>query len=368
MKNAINTGLASLLLLASTAAAQPQQREALPEKTQYPPAYRLEVIVFRHVDGRSDRTRADDALDFTEQLNPLLIARAHEVAGRHLNALARFLPVNSLPGEVDDSTPFLQTEDELIRPIPPIYASLGDLSAPTQRVMTRLIAAPEYEPLVARAWIQPAGHGQYTARLRIHDRVAVSATEPARPDNPALLAEILPFPPPDSSPSRSLEIYRLDGTVRLRRRQFLHVDLNLVWQQQARTLAHGSDQRVDNGIDADAQRWPAGASQDAGAADADDEARWQLHRVQQSRVVQTGGLEYFDSSLLGVLVRIERFERVVPETDEEIEDNTQKSADDGPDPPTGDSRPDAGNASVSGVPGRDRNPGGMTSPVPDSSG
>ena len=43
------------------------------------------------------------------------------------------------------------------------------------------------------------------------------------------------------------------------------------------------------------------------------QGEWQLHRLQQSRIVEPGRLEYFDSSLFGVLVLIERFEQVVPE-------------------------------------------------------
>ncbi|MEX0915059.1 MAG: CsiV family protein, partial [Wenzhouxiangellaceae bacterium] len=84
----------------------------------------------------------------------------------------------------------------------------------------------------------------------------------------------------------------------LRQRQFLHLDLDLVWQVPARAPAD----RASRGR----REPPVGMSTDRA------ENEWLLHRLRQSRIVRPGRLEYFDSSLFGVLVRIERFEQVVP--------------------------------------------------------
>lgn len=294
-----------VVLLAGGATAQPGDDRTPTDTVEYPPVYRVEAIVFRHVDGRSDRARAAAPDDFTRQLDPVLVAQANRTAQRHLSMLAGFLPVAAIPGEIDDAMPFLQTDEETVRPIPPAYAALGDLSGPVQRAMTRLIDAPEYEPVIARAWMQPAPRGGTTARVRLHDQTVVDALEPepADTENPAPVARLPRLDTPISdmnaattaSPPPALEIYRVDGTIRLRRRQFLHLDLDLVWQAPVRALAESARQP---------------------GADGDADEQWQLHRLRQSRIVEPGRLEYFDSSLFGVLVRIERFEQVVPEIEE----------------------------------------------------
>lgn len=292
------SGLAMLL----AAASLPAQQSASPRtgSIEYPPVYRVEVIVFSHTDGRSDRMRRTDPIDFTDRLDPLLVARANDIAERQLAGLATMLPVARIPGDVDETTPWLESEVQTLRPIPPVYSALGDLSRPIQRAMDRLRAAPEYDPVTARAWIQLARRGQPTAALRIHDQAVVDLIEPA--DNRSLVPvpHVLPFGPLVETPPPALDIYRLDGTLRLRQRQFLHLDLDLVWQTRARTLAD--------------RRLPAGRSIGTPPEGAEDE--WHLHRLQQSRIVQPGRLEYFDSSLFGVLVRIDRFEQVVPEVPE----------------------------------------------------
>lgn len=290
-------GPAMLLAAASLSAQQPAARQS--EAIEYPPVYRVEMIVFSHADGRSDRIRSDGPVDFTNHLDPLLVARANDMAERQLAGLAGFLPVASLPGETDETTPYLQSEEQTLRPIPAVYSALGDLSRPIQRAVDRLLDAPAYDPVTARAWIQLARRDRPTAALRIHDQTVVDVDAPD--DNQSLVPvpHVLPFGPLVETPPPALDIYRLDGTVRLRQRQFLHLDLDLVWQTRTRALA-------------DRLR-PADESAAATDGPAAGEREWQLHRLQQSRVVRPGRLEYFDTSLFGVLVSIERFAQVVPE-------------------------------------------------------
>lgn len=300
MRIAIDKGVAGLaLLLAATSLFAQQSATGESDAIEYPPVYRIEVIVFSHVDGRSDRIRSAASMDFTDQLDPLLLARANDLAESRLADLAVALPVARIPGKIDETTPWLETDEQILRPIPSVYSALGDLSRPIQRAMDRLLDAPEYEPLMARAWIQLAPRGRPTAALRIHNQTVVELIEPDDDQSLVPVAHVLPFGPLVETPPPALDIYQLDGTLRLRQRQFLHLDLDLVWQTQARALA-------DRSIPTDGQ---SAVTNDLQATESD----WLLHRLQQSRIVEPGRLEYFDSSLFGVLVRIERFAQVVPE-------------------------------------------------------
>lgn len=291
------SGLAMMLAATSLGAQQPASGE--PEAVEYPPVYRVELIVFGHADGRSDRLRGAEPLDFTDRLDPLLVARTNDFAERQLAGLAGLLPVARIPGEIGETTPYLRSEARTLRPIPPVYSALGDLSRPIQRAMDRLLDAPEYDPVTARAWIQLAPRNRPTAALRLHDQTVVDLIEPEDGRSLVPVPHVLPFGPLTVTPPPALDIYRLDGTLRLRRRQFLHLDLDLVWQTRARALAN---------------RMPAvEESPEAASGPEGGQGEWQLHRLQQSRIVEPGRLEYFDSSLFGVLVLIERFEQVVPE-------------------------------------------------------
>jgi len=315
------------LLGPGPATAQPAPRDARDESAEYPAVYRVEAIVFRHADGRSDRRRSAAPADFTDRLDPLLVAAAFEAAGRQLARLAAFLPVAEVPGTPDEATPFLESGEQTLRPIPPVYSALGDLSTSMQRAMSRLIDAPAFEPVTARGWIQLAPQEERTAAARVHDRSVVEALEPEAGPGPVPVAHVLPFGPLIQAPPPARAIYRLDGTLRLRQRRFLHLDLDLVWQTRARMQA-------DTGDDPDAAEGASAPGKDdsetdeteeAGETDEDGEGgedgeddgeKWELHRLQQSRVVRPGRLEYFDSSLFGVLVRIDRFAQVVPEVED----------------------------------------------------
>ena len=296
------------------AAGQRSTRDAPDEKAEYPPVYRVEAIVFRHADGRSDRRRATAPADFTDRLDPLLVATAFKAAQLQLARLAEFLPVAKVPGMPDEATPFLESEAQTLRPIPPVYSALGDLSTSMQRAMSRLVDAPAFDPVTARGWLQLAPQRERTAEVRVHDLSVVEALEPETGPSPLPLAHVLPFGPLIETPPPARAIYRLDGTIRLRQRRFLHLDLDLVWQTRSRMPA-------DTEADTDSRGYKAESdtsdSASAPAPGEDEEEAWELHRLQQSRVVRPGRLEYFDSSLFGVLVRIDRFKLVVPEVDDE---------------------------------------------------
>lgn len=290
---------AAALVAAATAAGAQSTASDRGTGTDGPPVFRVEVIAFEHVGGASDRRRSAEPLDFGDHADPVLIAQAHTFAEAAIEPLRTRLPMLPRPGSAGATTPYLQRDGETLRPVPPVYAALGALPPAMARARDRLAASPQHRPLATRAWIQPARPGASAPALRLHDDVVIATRPPARRGTPPFFPSGLRIPlsidqadarirqrrlfRPDPPP---LALYRLDGTLSLRRRQFLHVDLDLVWQQRG--------DRID----------PAGRQEDP---------RWLTHRMRQSRVVEPGRMEYFDSGRFGVLVRVTRFERVVPD-------------------------------------------------------
>lgn len=313
MKSALSLPSAALVLaMAATAAAAQPAQPAQPrpgtdgETIERPPVYRVELVVFRHADGVSDDRRSEAPEDYTGLPNPIVVARAGEIAELALNVLDEAVPVDATPEPAGDAAPFLRAAvddgEEIVRPVPPMYAARAGLSAEMARALGRLEDSAAFEPLVSQAWFQPAEPGRRTAPIRIHDGTVVDRIEPQGAGRPLFFPDVLiprveiPAEPDGrfrprmqmvplfGAPPPPRNVYRLDGRARLRRGQFLHLDLELVWQMPEQ-----------------AQRFEAAP------------AGWRLHRLVQSRVVRPGRLEYFDSALIGVLARVTRFETVVPE-------------------------------------------------------
>jgi hypothetical protein len=321
------------LALASAVAGAQARSDGQRAEPDSPPVYRVELIVFAHADGQSDRRRTDEPADFTGILDPLLVAAAHRAAGDALAAAAA-LPVLPGPSIGRNDGPRLASPEETLRPIPPVYAALGRLADPTERALERLVASSAHEPLAARAWTQPAPRGGSTPALRIHDETVV-ATRPPANALPLFFPSGLPVPAgvrEDGSirlaglvrpAAPRLAIYRLDGTARLRRRQFLHLDLDLVWQR--REPGVGPRIEVEDGTGIGTGIGPESGPETGRAFGAEGEREagaaphprpWLTHRLRQSRVVEPGRFEYFDSSRFGVLARVTRFEKIVPEPEE----------------------------------------------------
>jgi len=308
----------ALALPASGAMAQPLQP---PEpKIDLPPVYRVEVIVFRYTDGQSDARPADQPIGFPGLPDPRDIARAVEtVEERGLAAAYRLLPLLSGP-EIDETTPWLERDGIRLQPIPPMYAQLDDLSSTMRDALRRLEGSDRTEPLAVRGWLQQAERGQRTPRLRIHDDVQLAIElPPARHAKPLFW----PFWPPAGAlvrdgwpavlttlfapnPAPQLQ-YRTDAGVRLARRQFLHFEIDLVWQERTQLMPQS---RLPDPPALPAWLEPQAQASPEPAAELQP---WRIHRMQQSRVIRPGRLEYFDSELLGVLVLLERFEQIVPE-------------------------------------------------------
>ena len=124
---------------------------------------------------------------------------------------------------------------------------------------------------------------------------------------------------------------RLDGTLALVQRQFLHADLDLRWRSVVQRPA--------------APDAPTDARIGATADDDRDPPQFEVHRLQQSRVIRTDRWEYFDSQRFGVLLRItelDPLEPLPPPEPERAEDPSSLSADEPTAEPANESDLDAG--------------------------
>jgi len=253
--------------------------------------YRVELIVFEHVGGRSDRRPAAEPMNFTETLDPEALAALDAAIADHLPVLAESVPTLTLPPRIGPEAPALAKGEETIQPVPRDYAAV-ELSPTMQRALSRLETSPAHSPVATAAWFQTAERGQRSAQVRVHDDEIVSIRQPQTPQRPDSLVDLgpqlgrdLPFEPvPVARP-----IYRIDGTARLRRTQFLRLELDLAFNQPSRSDADSADETSGS------------------------DPRWLLHRLQQQRAVRPERFEYFDSSRFGVLARITEYKRIVPE-------------------------------------------------------
>jgi len=276
IRASILKGLLSLLLLnwACWASAQSE------------PAYRVEVIVFASLDGLSDERRLAEPARYAVHPDPRAHARAaawqkpesdlprlDEEARSRADALALIDAIDALEsGRRRTDAPFRGG------PVyPPPWQQLGALSGDMARAWQRLSDSAVHLPLAWRAWHQPLSASSRSRWMRISDQQLIDLDWlQAEAIAPEFLQQGPPWPwrLPEAA-------FRLDGQLRIRQRQFTHADLELVWQAPV----------ASDPLPLASERWqPAG---------------WLSHQLSQSRTIQLGRLEYFDSSWLGVLVRIE---------------------------------------------------------------
>lgn len=221
--------------------------------------YRVEVLVFRHLGTNAEPLKVDSVRSFHDAF------RLEEIT----------------PPEV---------------PVP-----VSATSTMFEDLWRRLQRQAQYKPLVSRAWQQ--------TRIDYHPPVRVHDAE--------VIAEELYFPGEfiyvELSDPRMFDpfvapLYRLDGTVQLRRSRFLHVDIDLEFRvdDPAWDLAFPP---LDRPGQASVLSALPGASEQAPEP-------FRIHRLKQSRQVRTDALNYFDSEFLGVLVRVTAIDGPGPTQDQ----------------------------------------------------
>ncbi|MEE4330659.1 MAG: CsiV family protein, partial [Wenzhouxiangella sp.] len=167
---------------------------------------------------------------------------------------------------------------------PQPYVNLPRLSPDMQSVWERLERSGAFEPRAWRAWHQLLGREQRSQAVRIHDQqvlrgdwlqtLSVGPLDPA--DDPGTERGMLVrggdwLPEPE---------FRLDGSIRIYQTQFMHAASNLTWREP---------------IESDLRPL---------VLDHLEQGLFRQHRLEQSRAIRPGRLEYFDSSWLGILLKV----------------------------------------------------------------
>jgi hypothetical protein len=181
---------------------------------------------------------------------------------------------------------------------------LPELGAEMQETWRRLRLSGPFRPLQHLAWEQ-GGDAPFPT-LRVHDSEAVLTEDPWAESRALLmepraaaaqgqgLADGAEVPPP-------IRYYRLDGTASLTRSRFLHLSIAVELREPlyaGDTPAIGAPPRSAGSTIA-VPGAPPGSGPDPLAEPVP--ASFLVHRLEQSRVVRTGRMEYFDGPVLGVL-------------------------------------------------------------------
>ncbi len=258
------------------------------------PMYRVEVVVFMYPNGTSDRRLSSEPADYSALPDTRANARA-----------AAFQPSDA--GLEDSTLSDEEQQDQAREEAISIFSALDaleqgiqastgsytggpvypqpwvNLEAPGPEMADawrRLDESPHHRPLTWRAWYQPIGSGQTAQWLRLHDEriIDLNWLEPE-----SLSPDFVPDdkPVPYRLPSAQ---FRLDGGIRLRERQFMHADIDIVWQE------------------------PVAGPPNSLAGILAEITGFEQHRLNQSRSIRLGRLEYFDSPWLGVLLKVERWQ------------------------------------------------------------
>ncbi len=190
------------------------------------------------------------------------------------------------------------------RELPDDFSVVDKKSEAMDRVWRQLRASKSYQPLLYAAWEQerieyyPPIHIHNAqvvgSRLRSAPQAAGQPPDPREAGTAAVSARAPAREPPAGQPTRVPaigadaaaaapepvydDLYQLDGTVQLRRSRFLHLDLDLEYRLQAGELPDPEQGNFN------------------GAA--------RIYHFNQSRQVNTGELQYFDSPFFGALVLV----------------------------------------------------------------
>lgn len=293
----------ALALTAAAAALLPILAPAQ-EESEETAFYRVEAIVFTHTDGEPDGWPVERAADNSDAIDPAWQAfareqeldRAEDEEAYSDSDLEATLSVVETLATLESGE--VSLAELLLYPEP--WLSLETLSEPMARARTRLENSGEYRVRAWLAWHQPLDDESRNRAVRIHDQRLIGfewidllpTGRPVRSGRPVESAE-------DLAP---VFHYRLDGTIRLRQRQFMHADVTLDW-------------RVPETVGP--LPWPLRPGNESGDADL------QTHRLEQSRTIRPERFEYFDSDWLGVLLRVTPWQRQTP--DREQDDDGEES-------------------------------------------
>jgi len=239
--------------------------------------------------------------------------RIELIVFRNLDAVAE-------PDQVQNIRRFFDTYELADVAAPPAPLALEKNDGSFANIWTRLERLADYEPLLRLTFEQTMF--DYHPAVRVHNE-EVMGRELHFPAD-IIYLDLAGYPladPNDPEPpgvdlfaNYRQPLFQLDGTVRMRRSRFLHLDLDLeyrlpgpAWDREFDTLKPGFEWVGS----APAPVMPAQAvPTDATTLVLDPVLEppfaepFELYRLQQSRQIRSNTLQYFDSAFLGAIVRV----------------------------------------------------------------
>jgi len=259
--------------------------------------YRVEILVLTHLEHDQQPREVSRLEDFSTALDFLLppAAEDEEEAG----SVAEVGPETAGTEPADTGLDPVGAEEQS----PDAVVHVAEMGPEMQEAWRRLRLSGPFRPLQYLAWEQ--GSNPPFPTLRVHDPEAILVEDPwadqrleeamtdgASPNasgSTVTSGAITAIPADEDGDTlpEPIVYYRLDGTASLTRSRFLHLAVAI----ELREPVFDADQPVvltaTVGPDSlPAEPLPSG---------------FLVHRLEQSRPIRTGRMEYFDGPVLGVL-------------------------------------------------------------------
>ena len=290
------------------------------------PRYRVELLVFRHLDGTEEGSPEAVLRDFSAALDLLTPPEAITEGDPTDKAVEPSVPhaTETSPGVAA----IVEGEEALTEEEPPVELVEAQSEA-MQHAWRRFRASAGFRPEQFLAWEQSMATPFPT--IRVHDLEVLKEIDAVTglpmgeeiPDAPVEFNDTTRKPDEtaaagekgaeDVLPPPNIRFYRIDGTSRLSRTRFLHLDIDLEWREP---LAGGvpvpnpsSESVVETTPVTDDSIAPGDITEDA----------WVVHKLSQSRQVRTNKYEYFDGPTFAVLAMITRIDPLTAEEQQEEE-------------------------------------------------
>lgn len=232
----------------------------------------------------------------------------------------RNLDVIAEPDQVQEIRRFFDAFELGVATAPPAPLELEKSDGSFANIWTRLQRLADYEPLLRMTFEQTMF--DYHPAVRVHNEVVMGRELHFPADIIYLDLASYPLADPNDPDPPGVDLfadfmqplYQLDGTLRMRRSRFLHLDMDLEYRLPGPSWAREFD-ILEPGFE-----WlgsppePVLPAQDSPSEDAvmvlDPSLEpplsepFELHRLQQSRQIRSNTLQYFDSAFLGAIVRV----------------------------------------------------------------
>ena len=252
-------------------------------------AYRVEVIVFRHLQTIPESKQATELRSFSRfpdlEEKAQIESLPEDMANDMAEPSADMLTAELMP---DDLSEAYRSD------LPDDLHVVTEKSNKMDATWRRLRSSKGYRPLIYTAWEQ--NRVDYYPPMRIHDQRIID-TQLQMPTN-ILRADLTAQDPLAAYRS---DYFQIDGSLQLRRSRFLHLYLDLELREEAsqNEYAESANQGMTEAsfLDtADKQGFTDTGIRESGA--------YGVYALQQNRQISTGEMQYFDTPYFGALVYV----------------------------------------------------------------